>query len=62
MTAGNGGIDVNGDNLMLLEGIRENYGEYGASVVICSLMSYRGDAYLPTAALSAREMREFHAW
>jgi|SRR6185369_2989643 len=60
--AGYSGVDVNGDNVRFLDALRESYGGYAAKVVICGLMSCRGDAYLPTEALAADEAHEFHAW
>lgn len=60
--AGYAGIDVNGDNARFLAGLRSSYGEYAEKVVICGLMSCRGDAYDPAAALAVGEAQEFHAW
>jgi len=60
--AGYGGVDVNGDNVRFLDALRESYGEYAAKVVICGLMSCRGDAYSPAEALEVSEAEEFHAW
>ncbi|MGB9080262.1 MAG: homocysteine S-methyltransferase family protein [Desulfuromonadaceae bacterium] len=60
--AGLAGVDVNGDNVRFLDGLRRSYGGYAEKVVICGLMSCRGDAYNPAEALAAREALEFHAW
>ena len=60
--AGRGGSDVNGDNVRYLDGLRGSYGDYAEKVVICGLMSCRGDAYDPAAALAVDEARDFHAW
>jgi len=60
--AGYGGVDLNGDNFRFLDRLRREYGEYGKKVVICGLMSCRGDAYNPAEALTVDEAREFHAW
>ena len=60
--AGLAGVDVNSDNVRFLDELRKSYGEYAAKVVICGLMSCRGDAYRPADALSVQEAREFHAW
>lgn len=60
--AGYAGVDVNGDNGRFLDGVRNSYGEYGAKVVICGLMSCRGDAYNPAEALSVEEALDFHSW
>jgi homocysteine S-methyltransferase len=60
--AGYAGFDVNGDNVRFLDWLRRSYGAYADKVVICGLMSCRGDAYSPAEALSVDESREFHAW
>jgi homocysteine S-methyltransferase len=60
--AGLAGRDVNGDNVRYLEGLRSSYGEYAEKVVICGLMSCRGDAYTPAEALAVNEALMFHAW
>jgi homocysteine S-methyltransferase len=60
--AGYGGQDVNGDNFRFLDALRNSYGEYAQKVVICGLLSCRGDAYKPAEALAAAEAHEFHTW
>lgn len=60
--AGLAGRDVNGDNVRYLEGLRSSYGECAEKVVICGLMSCRGDAYAPAEALAVNEALKFHAW
>lgn len=60
--AGLGGQDLNGDNFRLLDGLRNEYGDYARKVFICGLMSCRGDAYRPADALPAAEAERFHAW
>lgn len=60
--AGYGGIDVNGDNARFLGELRKRYGAYSEKVILCGLMSCRGDAYDPAAALAVDKAREFHAW
>lgn len=60
--AGYGGVDVNGDNARFLGELRSRYGEYGGKVAICGLLSCRGDAYDPSAALAEDESEEFHSW
>ena len=60
--AGYAGFDLNGDNFRFLDALRKSYGEYGKKVVICGLMSCRGDAYSPAEALLVDEAMEFHAW
>lgn len=60
--AGLAGVDVNGDNFRFLDTLRESYGGYAEKVVICGLMSCRGDAYKPAEALTVDEAQEFHAW
>jgi homocysteine S-methyltransferase len=54
--------DVNGDNFRFLDGMRKSYGEYANKVVICGLLSCRGDAYNPSEALTSSDAYEFHAW
>lgn len=60
--AGLAGRDLNGDNFRFLDALRREYGDYGARVVICGLMSCRGDAYKPEEALTIDEARCFHTW
>ena len=60
--AGYAGVDVNGDNFGFLDALRKSYGGYSEKVVICGLMSCRGDAYNPGDALAVDEALEFHAW
>jgi len=60
--AGYAGEDVNGDNARFLQALLKDYGSYAEKVVVCGLMSCRGNAYDPREALSVDEAREFHAW
>lgn len=60
--AGLSGMDVNGDNVRFLAELRKSYGGYAEKVVICGLMSCRGDAYKPAEALTADEAQEYHTW
>jgi homocysteine S-methyltransferase len=60
--AGYAGADVNGDNARFLDELRESYGGYAEKVVICGLMSCRGNAYNPAEALAVNESLEFHSW
>lgn len=60
--AGYAGWDVNGDNFRFLDALRKSYGEYARKVLICGLLSCRGDAYNPADALASPDAREFHAW
>lgn len=60
--AGYVGKDVNGDNFRFLDALRNSYGRYAQKVVICGLLSCRGDAYNPAEALSAPDAHEFHTW
>ncbi|NVN99414.1 MAG: homocysteine S-methyltransferase family protein [Geobacteraceae bacterium] len=60
--AGYGGKDVNGDNARFLHELVKSYGEYGKKVMVCGLMSCRGNAYLPAEALAVQEAQEFHCW
>ncbi|MGD9161679.1 MAG: homocysteine S-methyltransferase family protein, partial [Desulfobacteraceae bacterium] len=54
--------DVNADNYSFLDDLRKSYGEYGKKIIICGLMSCKGDTYAPEAGLSFDEAREFHRW
>jgi homocysteine S-methyltransferase len=60
--AGYGKTDVNGDNFRFLDGMRKSYGEYASKVVICGLLSCRGDAYNESEALSSKTAHRFHSW
>jgi homocysteine S-methyltransferase len=60
--AGLAGRDLNGDNFRFLDELRSSYGDYAGKVVICGLMSCRGNAYNPAEALAEHEAYEFHAW
>lgn len=60
--AGYARVDVNGDNVRFLDSLRRSYGGYAEKVVICGLMSCRGDAYTPADALDLDEALEFHTW
>lgn len=60
--AGYAGVDVNGDNIRFLETLRRSYGDYASQVILCGLMSCRGNAYSPGEALDVAAAREFHAW
>jgi len=54
--------DVNGDNFRFLDGIRKRYGEYANKIVICGLLSCRGDAYNQSEALTSNDAHKFHSW
>lgn len=54
--------DLNGDNFRFLTNLRDSYDDYANQVIICGLMSCRGDAYKPEEAMSANAAAEFHAW
>lgn len=60
--AGYAGHDLNGDNFSFLDGLRQNYGAYADKVVVCGLMSCRGNAYNPAEALTEQAACQFHAW
>lgn len=60
--AGYAGVDVNGDNARFLDQLRSGYGNYAEKIIICGLMSCRGDAYNPAEALAVDEALEFHTW
>src|SRR6202790_977566 len=49
--AGYAGFDLKGDNFRFLDALRKSYGEYGRKIVICGLMSCRGDANNPSVVL-----------
>ena len=54
--------DVNGDNYRFLDEIRKSYGDYAGKIIICGLMSCRGDAYNQAEALTSNEAYAFHTW
>lgn len=55
-------MDVNGDNFRFFDEMRKSYGNYADKIVICGLLSCRGDAYNQAEALSSDDARAFHAW
>lgn len=60
--AGFEGVDVNGDNARFLKTLCSSYGDYGAKMVVCGLLSCRGNAYAPDEALGIDEALNFHSW
>ena len=60
--AGLAGRNLNGDNARFLFELRDSYGDYARQVVICGLMSCRGDAYKPAEAMTTTAAAEFHTW
>lgn len=60
--AGYDGVDVNGDNAAFLRSLRQSYGAYAEKVIICGLLSCRGDAYNAGEALAVGEALQFHSW
>lgn len=60
--AGYEAMDVNADNFRFLDALRKSYKEYGNKIIICGLMSCKGDAYVSGDALGLDEAREFHTW
>ena len=54
--------DVNGDNFRYLDALRSSYGDYARNVVICGLLSCRGNAYDQADALTADDAFQFHSW
>ena len=54
--------DVNGDNFRFLDDLRKSYGDYARKVVICGLMSCKGDAYDRDQALKTDAAYAFHIW
>jgi homocysteine S-methyltransferase len=61
-SAGFEGKDVNGDNFRYLDALRRSCGAYAKKIVICGLLSCRGDAFNPTETLTATESHKFHSW
>ncbi|NIP27303.1 MAG: homocysteine S-methyltransferase family protein, partial [Phycisphaerae bacterium] len=37
--------DVNADNFRFFDDMRQSYGDYADKIIICGLLSCRGDAY-----------------
>ncbi len=62
VAAGCADQDLNGDNFRFLDELRKGCGSYARKVLICGLLSCRGNAYNPGEALDAEEARGFHAW
>jgi homocysteine S-methyltransferase len=60
--AGYAGVDVNGDNVRFLRELSRHDPGYAEQVILCGLMSCRGDAYRPAEALAADAAEKFHAW
>ncbi len=54
--------DVNGDNFRFFDEMRQSYGDYAHKIVICGLMSCRGDAYDQSEALPTKDAHRFHSW
>ena len=54
--------DVNRDNYLFLDALRNSCGSYAGKVAICGLLSCRGDAYDPGQHLATSEAQVFHAW
>ena len=54
--------DVNGDNFRHFDGMRKSCGAYADKVVICGLLSCRGDAYNQSEALTTKDAHKFHSW
>ncbi len=54
--------DLNGDNFRFLDELRRRYGAYADKVIVCGLLSCKGDAYNPKEALGTDMARDFHAW
>jgi homocysteine S-methyltransferase len=60
--AGYDGFDVNGDNSRFLDALRATYGSYASQVIVCGLMSCRGNAYSPAEAMDVTAAQDFHSW
>ena len=54
--------DVNADNFRFFDEMRQSYGDYADKIVICGLLSCRGNAYDQAEALGAEDARAFHSW
>ena len=54
--------DVNGDNFRFLDAMRKSCGKYAGKVVICGLLSCRGNAYNQSEALTSNDAQRFHSW
>jgi len=54
--------DVNADNAKYLNSLRASYGSYAEKVIVCGLMSCRGNAYSPLETLAVGEAQHFHSW
>ena len=61
-SAGYAQKDVNGDNFRFLDALRRSYGEYARNIVICGLLSCRGNAYDQNDALTTDDAHRFHSW
>lgn len=60
--AGLAGRDLNGDNYQFMDELRQEQGIYADQVIICGLLSCKGNAYRPDEALSRGDARQFHRW
>lgn len=54
--------NVNADNFHFFDNMRKSYGAYADNIIICGLLSCRGDAYNHADALSTKDARAFHSW
>jgi len=54
--------DLNADNFRFMDDLRRQCGRYGGKILICGLMSCRGNAYNPDEALPRSDARSFHQW
>lgn len=60
--AGLVGRDLNSDNYQFMDELRREQGDYAEQIIICGLLSCKGNAYRPDEALSRSEARQFHRW
>jgi S-methylmethionine-dependent homocysteine/selenocysteine methylase len=61
-SAGYAHRDLNGDNFRFLDELRASYAQYAHKVVVCGLLSCRGNAYNPSEALETEDAHHFHRW
>ncbi|MGD8285992.1 MAG: homocysteine S-methyltransferase family protein [Desulfobacterales bacterium] len=54
--------NINADNFHFFDEMRKSYGAYADNIIICGLLSCRGDAYSHADALSTKDARAFHSW
>lgn len=60
--AGLSNLDLNADNFSFMDEMRRKYGDYADHVLVCGLMSCKGNAYNPLEALRREDSYRFHRW